>query len=171
MPERVPDPPARDTMIDRGRDGLLRLVHRAGWLLGHALVGAVVVAAVLAATAVALGIGYLAGGDPAGASLAIRQTLVQAPAALALTAVAAALVGAVPRAAVPAAWAGYAVAVVVGLFGGLLRLPDDVVRFSPVGSVPVLPTGDWAPTAVMTGAAVLLVAGGVLAVRGRDLAA
>ena len=63
-----------------------------------------------------------------------------------------------------------AIAVAVGLFGGVLGLPADVTRFLPVGSVPALPTDDWGPTWCTIAVAAVLAATAVVVVRGRQVA-
>lgn len=144
---------------------------RAGWIFASAGVAAGTIATVLLATAAAAALGYAVRGDADGAWRAVGQTLVAAPASAALAAVALLCVGVAPRVAPAPAWALYAVAVAVGLFGGLLGLSDDAVRLTPIGSVPALPSDDWGPTAGMAAVAVVLTGLAVLAVRRRDLAA
>lgn len=145
-------------------------VSRVRWLASWTIAAIGTVALVLAAAAAAIALGSLAQGQPDRIGREIAQTFVQAPSALALTGVAALLVAVLPRAAIPAAWAVFSAAALVGLFGGALDLPDGVVRYSPVGAVPALPTHDWASTWAMAAAAVLLIALASAAIRRRAAA-
>ena len=60
-------------------------------------------------------------------------------------------------------------AVVLGMFGGLLQLPDEVQRLSPISNVPTVPVDDWAPTLVLVVVAAALLVAAVAAFRRRDL--
>ncbi|GAA2753850.1 polyketide antibiotic transporter [Amnibacterium kyonggiense] len=143
-----------------------RLRLLAAW--GAVAVGTVV--AVLLVSAAAVAAGTLGQGRSDAVGERVLQTLVQAPSALALTAVAALLVGLLPRLAVLGAWVVFGAAALIGLFGGILDLPADLVRFSPVGSVPALPTHDWGPTWAVGAAAVVLAALAALSQRRREVA-
>ncbi len=146
-------------------------VSRARWLGAWVLVAGGTVAAVLIGTSAAIALVSLAQGQSDLVGDRVLQTLVQAPAALAVTAITAALVGLAPRIAVVGSWTVFVGAVVIGLFGGLLRLPDRLVRLTPIGSVPALPTSDWGPTWFAVAVAVVLVVAAILAVRRRSVTA
>lgn len=100
----------------------------------------------------------------------VGAALARLPAVLVLVGVAAALVGLVPRwstlAWVPLGWA-----VLAGMFGALLRLPDRALRLSPFHWVPDLPGAppEAAPLVVLTLVAAALGAAGVLGYRRRDV--
>lgn len=145
-------------------------LSRSRWLLGWLAVAAATVVIVVLGAAAAIAAASVAAGQADLADDRVRQTLVQLPSALALTALAALLVAAVPRFAVLGAWALFAAATVIGLFGGALRLPDRVIEFTPVGSVPALPTDDWGPTGFIAATSVLLTVLALAAMRRRQIA-
>ncbi len=76
----------------------------------------------------------------------------------------------VPRAAA-LAWPAVTWTLVLGLFGGLLGLPEAVLRTSPFGWTPVIPAEAFepAPVAVLTLVAGLLAVAAVGAFRRRDV--
>lgn len=161
-------------MRDEESEGRLEQVlagprSRAGWLAAFTLVATATVVLLLTATGAAAALGFVTTGDADSAGLAFGQALVQAPAALVFTALAALLVGLLPRAAVALSWGLYGLGVVVGLFGGLLDLPDSVEHVSPLRNVPVLPTDDVVPTLIVAAVAAAAVALAALAIRRRDL--
>jgi ABC-2 type transport system permease protein len=55
--------------------------------------------------------------------------------------------------------------------GPALNLPQVVLDLSPFGHLPKLPGGemDWPPVLILTGLAVVLVAGGLVGLRRRDV--
>jgi ABC-2 type transport system permease protein len=161
-------------MRDEEADGRAETVlttprSRHGWLLAFTAVGALSVLVVLVATGLTSAVGFLALGDQDRAWLVFGQALVQAPAALIFVAATALFVGLVPRAAIALGWGVFAIGVGVGMFGGLLGLPDEVVDASPAANVPVLPTDDWVPTIVLGAIVVGLDALAAFAFRRRDL--
>jgi ABC-2 type transport system permease protein len=94
----------------------------------------------------------------------------RAPAVTVVVACAVALLGLGPRWP-PAAWVLVAYAVVVGLFGQILRLPDWAVDLSVFEHMPRLGAGAWvnAASAWETAAAAALTVAGWMVLRGRDL--
>ncbi len=96
--------------------------------------------------------------------------LVQLPAVLVLVGVAVALLGLAPRWS-GLTWVPLGYAVVVGMFGALLRLPERALRLSPFDWVPALPGEDLhvVPLLVLTAIAAVLVAAGVVGFRRRDV--
>ena len=81
-----------------------------------------------------------------------------------------ALVGLAPRAAV-AAWAVFAVCLVIGLLGGVLDLPELLMNVSPFQHVPQLPGAALSVTslAVLTAIAAGLTLAGLSGLRRRDI--
>jgi ABC-2 type transport system permease protein len=142
---------------------------RIGWLLSFTLVAALTVLIVLAATGLTSALGFAALDDPDSAWLAVGSALVQAPAALSFTGFTALLVGLVPRASIALGWTVFGALAGIGLFGGLLGLPDGVEKLSPIASVPALPTDDWWPTIVVGAVAIVATVLGAAALRRRDL--
>jgi ABC-2 type transport system permease protein len=89
-----------------------------------------------------------------------------------LAAVAVALFGVLPRW-TALAWAPLAVCVVIGMFGTLLGLPRAVLDISPFEQAPSVPAADWdlVPIAVLVAVAAAVTAGGLAALRRRDVPA
>jgi ABC-2 type transport system permease protein len=143
-------------------------------LLGATLAVTAVVGALL------LVVGGLADGLAAAGALGdagrigpqFAAALVQLPAVLVVVGVAAALVGLVPRLA-PLAWLVVVWALIVGIFGALLNLPDWAVKLSPFGWVPKVPAEDVAvlPLVGLLVVAVALVTAGLVGFRQRDVPA
>ena len=126
---------------------------------------------VIGATAVTAWAGLVASGEDEAAARAVGQAFAELPAALVFAGVAALLAAAAPRLAVAAAWAAFAIGVVLGLFGGLLRLPDGVRNVSPFSVVPEVPIDDWLPMVLLAAVAVLLPLVAAVALRRRDVPA
>ena len=137
------------------------------------VLGVTAFASVLLLVAAGLGVGVAAAAARGDAGLVVPQLgaqLVHLPAVLVLAGVAALLVGLVPRAAA-VAWAAVTWTLLLGLFGGLLGLPEAVLKTSPFGWTPVIPAEPFeaAPVAVLTLVAGLLAAAAVGAFRRRDV--
>jgi ABC-2 type transport system permease protein len=144
-------------------------VSRLRWLVDGLVVGALAVLAVLVGVAAAGALSFAAVGDGVHAGMAARQAFAGLPAALVFVGLGAVLVAALPRHAVAGSWALFGVAVVVGLFGVLLRLPEPARDVSPFSHLPTLPIQDWSPLATMTGVALALACAAALALRRRDI--
>lgn len=142
---------------------------RIGWLLASTLVAAITVLIVLVATGLTGALGFVALGDPDSAWTTFGAALIQAPAALAFTGITALLVGLLPRVATGLGWGLFGILTGMGLFGGLLGLPDGFERISPLANVPALPVEDWVPTVVVGTIALVATVLGALAFRRRDL--
>jgi ABC-2 type transport system permease protein len=99
----------------------------------------------------------------------LGASVVYLPAVWVLVAVAVTLFGLFPRA-VMAAWGALALALLIGLFGDLLKLPAGIRDLSPFEHVPRLPAGTLglAPVAILTAVAALLLAVGLFGFRRRD---
>ena len=153
-----------------GRAELLRAgpVGRGRLLLDAWIVGALATVVVMVAAGV-LGWLSLIGTDADDATHALGQALVELPAALVFPGIAALAVALVPRGAVAIAWALFAVAIVLGLFGQLLKLPERVIQASPFDHVPSVPFQDGGPTVVLLVVDVVLAVAAVVLIRRRDL--
>jgi ABC-2 type transport system permease protein len=132
-------------------------------------------AAVLLLVAAGLGGGLAAAavtGDTGAVGTQLGAALVQLPAVLVVAAVAAALVGLAPRLSA-LAWLLVCWALLAGLFGPLLGLPDRVLRLSPFGWVPAVPAEDVAvaPLAGLTVVAAALLVVALAGFRRRDVPA
>jgi ABC-2 type transport system permease protein len=164
-----------DEAQGRAESVLATPVSRPRWLLAFVGVGALSVLVVLLGTAAATLGSFLGVGDPENGWRAVGQLLVQAPAALTFVGIAALAVGLLPRISVGLAWGLFGVASVIGLLGGLLRLPDWVLNASPLTSVPAVPfapMGDAiARLGLVSAIAILLVAAGAALVRRRSVPA
>ncbi|MFF4961571.1 ABC transporter permease [Streptomyces sp. NPDC001222] len=144
---------------------LANAVGRLRWAAGH-LVIAFGGAALLMLLA---GLGFAAGyGEETGPILG--ACLVQLPAVWVIGGLAVLLYGVLPRGAV-GAWGVAGAALLIGWVGPALNLPQTVLDLSPFGHLPKLPGGEmhWPPVLVLTGLATVLVAGGLVGLRRRDL--
>jgi ABC-2 type transport system permease protein len=149
-------------------------VGRMRWAASHLAVAVAGTAVVLAAAGLGAGIGDgLRTGHVAAALTALLgAALAQLPAALAVAGVAALLFGLRPDWCVPGGWAALAVAVLIGLFGPVLRLSTWVLDISPFSHVPRLPGGvvSATPLTWLAAVAVALAAAGLVGLRRRDVA-
>jgi len=149
-------------------------VGRIRWAASHLAVAVAGTAVVLSAAGLGAGLGDgLRTGNVATALTSLLgAALAQLPAALAIAAVAVLLFGVLPGWCVPGGWAALAVAVLIGLFGPVLRLATWVLDISPFSHVPRLPGGavSAAPLAWLAAIAVALAAAGLAGLRRRDLA-
>jgi ABC-2 type transport system permease protein len=157
---------------------------RAELLLSTALDRRRLLGATLAVTAGAatllLVVGGLADGLAAAAALGdagrigpqLGAALVQLPAVLIVIGLAAALVGLAPRIA-PLAWLVVVWALLVGIFGRLLDLPDWAAKLSPFGWLPRVPAEDVdvVPLVGLIVVAVALLTVGLVGFRRRDVPA
>ncbi|MEU6069259.1 ABC transporter permease [Streptomyces sp. NPDC047082] len=115
------------------------------------------------------GLGFAVGHGKETAPI-LGACLVQLPAVWVIGGVAVLLYGVAPRAAT-AAW-GVAVAVLlIGWVGPALNAPQIVLGLSPFGHLPKLPGAQmqWGPVLTLAGVAVVLVGGGLAALRRRDM--
>jgi ABC-2 type transport system permease protein len=138
-----------------------------------AVLGVTAFASFLLLVAAGLGTGLAAAavrGEPGLVLAQLGAQLVHLPAVLVLGGTAALLVALVPRAAA-LAWAVVTWTLLLGLFGGLLGLPESVLKTSPFGWTPVIPAEPFqpAPVVVLTLVAGLLGLAAVLAFRRRDV--
>lgn len=144
---------------------------RWSWLALHAVIVAVAAAIVVAAGSAAFAVSSAAAlVDSSVAGRIFAAGLWQIPAVLAFVGLSTALFGAFPRLQV-AAWAPFAVAVVVTFMGPTLQLTDAQMRFSPFGAVGDAPIGpvDVGGVVALLVTAAVLVAVGLVAFRRRDV--
>jgi ABC-2 type transport system permease protein len=147
-------------------------LSRIRWAAGHltlAFGGSIVV---LVVAGLALGVTDAAvTGDADVNGRALGSSIVYIPAIWVMVGITTALVGLAPRAA-PAAWGVLGVCFVIGMFGQVLDLPQWASDLSPFEHVPQLPAAELAllPLAILTAAAALSTAVGLLGLRRRDVA-
>ena len=152
---------------------LATATSRAAWLGSHGTVALAGSALVLAGAGAAMGaVRALSSGAAADVPRLLGGALAHLPAVWVLTGLALALVGLVPRAAVPAAWAVFALVVVVTLFAESLDWPEWVRDLSPLSWTPTVPVETWTagPAVVLVAVAAVLLAAGFGGFRRRDLA-
>jgi ABC-2 type transport system permease protein len=139
-------------------------LSRRRWLAGHTVATSVGVVVVLLAGGLGLSSGFAAvTGDWGAVATYTGATLAYAAPVLVLSGVARALYGVLPRVA-SLAWLGLVLAVVVMLFGELLRLPQWLQDLSPFEHLPLVPAEPfrWLPFLVsLTAAAALSAVGGI----------
>jgi ABC-2 type transport system permease protein len=153
---------------------LVGLASRAGWWASHITITVLGTAAVLAAAGIGTGLGYgLRAGD-AGTQVPqlLGAALAQLPAALAVAAVAVLAFGVLPDWSVGIGWTALAAAVLLALFGEILRLDQWVLDISPFTHVPKLPGGTVSavPLTWLAVIAVALAGLGLAGLRRRDIA-
>lgn len=141
------------------------------WAGGHLFV--IIVGTLTVLTAAGLGLGVVYGGiaDDAGQVMRLTAaTLAMAPGVLVLGGVSMMLVGWWPRAAM-ASWVVLSLVVIVDFFGELLRLPGWVQAVSPFRHLPAVPAEGmaWGSWSAVLAVAALLIVGGVVGLRQRDL--
>jgi ABC-2 type transport system permease protein len=146
-------------------------VSRARWYVSWLGFTAVASSALLLISGLGVGIGAATG--DAGASTVAEVTLgtlAFLPAVMVVAGVAAALFGLRPAAAT-LAWIVVAYAVVFGMFGALLNLPDLIADMSPFAHTTAMPLADLplAPLALLTVLAAVLAITGSISFRRRDL--
>ena len=163
-------------LVGSERSGLGEVVlstptSRLRWYAAHVAVPMALTTVLMTVIGVALG---LVG--PAATELApplgeaVGAAWSKLPAVWVVIAVAAALAGAAPRFA-PFAWAVLLVTFLVGELGPTMQLPGWVLNASPFTHLPQLPGGSFEPlpAVVLTSLAVVLVIGGFLGYRRRDV--
>lgn len=144
---------------------LANAVGRLRWASGHLAIAFAGSALIM----LLAGLGFAAGyGREVGPILG--ACLVQLPAVWVVGGLAVLLHGVLPRAAM-AAWGVAGAVLLTGWVGPALDAPQAVLDLSPFGHLPKLPGGEmeWGAVLVLTGLAVLLVAGGLVGLRRRDM--
>ncbi|HZD37820.1 MAG TPA: ABC transporter permease [Actinomycetes bacterium] len=157
----------------RAEEVLATSVSRWRWAGGHVACGAL--GTVLIMLAAGLGLGLVHGlrtGDLGGQlPRLLEAALAQVPAAWILGGLAFALTGLLPRL-VAIAWAVFAVYFMIGQVGEAFDLPGWVLDLSPFRHAPQFPLTDLrvAPLLALLAASLPLTAGGMVAMRRRDIA-
>ena len=144
---------------------------RRTWALSHLAMAAGGTSAIMIATGATTGVGVaVATGDIGQIPRLLGAALAMVPPMLVLIGVTMSLYGTAPRAA-PLAWAALTGVVIVGLFAGILDLPQWIRNCSPFEHAPTLPGGrlDARPIVVLTLLAAVLITSGVLALERRDI--
>jgi len=150
---------------------LATALSRRAWLLGHVASTVIGTVIVVLAAGVGLGGGYaMVTGDGGALGRFTLGMLGYVAPVLVLSGLTRLLYGVRPLAAF-AGWLALTLAVVVMLFGELLRLPQWLQDLSPFEHLALVPAQDfrWAPFAVLLAVAVALSAAGQYAFAHRDL--
>jgi ABC-2 type transport system permease protein len=160
----------RNDETDGGAELVLATpLRRTTWLLDAIAIGVASVLVVLIGVAAAAWLGFAVNSDSLHAGLAARQALTGAPAALVFVGLTALLVAVLPRLSITLAWGLFGVAVLLGLFGGLLKLPQPMRDVSPFSHMPAVPIQHWEPVVSLVVIAVALASAAMAALRRRDL--
>ena len=138
-------------------------------MLSAVLIGTVSVIAVLVVTAAAEALSFLLVDLPDAAWRTIGEALVVLPAALVFVGIAALAVAILPRLSIAISWAVFGLAAVIGFFGALLQLPDEVVHATPWGNIPAIPVEEWTGIVALAAVAIGLVVIASVLYRRRDL--
>jgi ABC-2 type transport system permease protein len=148
-------------------------VGRVRWGLSHLAVAGAGTVFLLAVAGAATGLGYglAAGGAGPETTRMLGAALAQLPAAAVIVGLAALAYGAAPAACAGIAWTAVGLAVLLNIFGPAFQLSQWVLDVSPFTHVPRLPGGPVtaAPLAWLSLIAVALGAGGLAALRRRDI--
>jgi ABC-2 type transport system permease protein len=162
-----------DEVDGRAEALVTRAVSRASWAAGHALPALIGGAAILVVAGASIGASYGARVDDVvgQAGRWAVAGLVPLLAAWVLVAFTVLLIGLAPRSATAVAWTVLGLCVLFAALGEVLDLPQWVMDASPFTHVPLWPSAAmrWTPLATMAGVTVLFLAGGLLALRRRDL--
>jgi ABC-2 type transport system permease protein len=148
-------------------------VTRTAWLGGYLVVAVASAAAVAMATGLAAGLSFVAAGAAGDRFVSsLGAGVAQLPAALAFVAITALIFAVLPRLTIPLGWFLVGLGALVGLFGGLLNLPDAVRAASPFAHTPSIPSADpnWGPALVVLAVSVVIAVASLVLVRTRELA-
>ncbi|KGM13595.1 polyketide antibiotic transporter [Cellulomonas bogoriensis 69B4 = DSM 16987] len=163
----------REEAEGRAAAVLVAGASRTRWVVGSWAVTAVSSSLLLLVSGAALGVGAAASvGDGALVLELALGSLAYVPLVL-VFAGAGVLAHGWGRAGTWWVWVGLVGSIVVGLYGPLMNLPEAVLDAAPFGLVPAMPAAelDVVPLAAMALVALGLTAGGLLALRRRDLRA
>ena len=147
-------------------------VSRIRWLFSFVTVGVSAVLLVLIAAAIASGLSAMAAGeDPSVIGTSVAAAAAQLPVALVYLGVLTLLFVVLPSWTVPVGWAALGLGAFVGIFGGLIQLPEWLRHVSPFADVPVVVGNvDWTGGYWMFGITVVALAGAAVLIRRRDFA-
>jgi len=146
-------------------------LSRLRWLFSFVAVGAVAVVAVLVAAALASGLSAVASGQPAstiGDSFAAASA--QLPVALVYLGVLTLVFVLLPSWTIPVAWSALGLGAFIGIFGGLINLPEGVRHLSPFADTPVVVGDvDWTGGYWMFGITIVALAAAATLIRRRAI--
>ncbi|MGO4537046.1 ABC transporter permease [Leifsonia sp. 2MCAF36] len=147
-------------------------VSRTRWLFSFVAIGVSAVVLVLLVAAIASGLSSVAAGeDPSTIGVSFAAAAAQLPVALVYLGVLTLLFVVLPSWTVPVAWAALGLGAFVGIFGGLVQLPDWLRHVSPFADAPVVVGQvDWTGGYWMLGITVAALAGAAALIRRRDFA-
>lgn len=145
---------------------------RVRWFADYLALGSLTIVAVLLMTALGAWISLTASGDTSAAGGDVWMTaLDQVPAALVFLSVPALVFVVWPPATIPAGWTVLGVAVLLGVFGGLIGVDESVRDISPFAHTPVPGPGgtDWTGGFWMLGISVAAAAASLALMRRREV--
>lgn len=146
-------------------------LSRTRWLFSFVAVGVLAVVAVLLAAAVASGLSAVASGEDASTiNDSFAAAAAQLPVALVYLGVLTLVFVVLPSWTIPVAWSALGLGAFIGLFGGLIKLPDPVRHLSPFADAPVVVGDvDWTGGYWMLGITVVALAGAAALMRRRAI--
>lgn len=149
-------------------------VSRWRWMISHiswVIVGVITLAVVLGATA-AITYVWASGAPWSDLGKFTIASVVHVPAVLVIAGFVVAVFGLLPRWVISVTWTGFAVCLLMGQFGALLKLPQWLLNISPFSHTPFAPATsiDMVPLAWLLVVALVFMSIGLLAFRRRDLA-
>ena len=161
-----------EELADRADPVLATRTPRYRWATSHVTVAVVGTVVVMLTTGLLIGVGLAAAsGDASKIGPVVGASMAMVPAMLVFAGVALALFGMSPRWSI-LTWGFFAFAVVVGLLGAVLDLPQWVMNLSPFEHVPAMPSAafDWVPVVGLSVGAVLVASVGLWLLDRRDIA-
>ncbi len=163
--------PRSEEMAGRAEPILGRAISRRSWLSSHVLLSALAAPVFMVAGGVGLSVtDALVVGEFTDFRETIFAGLVRVPALWAMAGLGVCLYGWARRFTL-GVWTVFTVAVVVFLFGELIRLPDPALNLSPIRHVTHLPGGDqsWISVAVLSLIAAVTATAGIILFDRRDI--
>ncbi|BCT75196.1 exporter of polyketide antibiotics [Sinomonas cyclohexanicum] len=145
---------------------------RMRWFADYLALGTLTIVAVLLLTALGAWLSLVASGDTSGAVGDVWMTAIdQIPAALIFLAVPALVFVVWPPATIPAGWTILGLAVLLGVFGGLIGVDKSIQDISPFSHTPVPGSGgtDWTGGFWMLGISVVAAALSLALMRRREV--
>ncbi|MDR6972439.1 ABC transporter permease subunit [Leifsonia shinshuensis] len=147
-------------------------LSRVRWLFSIVAVGLIAIVLVLLAAAVASGLSAVSAGEPASTiGDSFSAAAAQLPVALVYLGVLTLVFVVLPTWTIPVGWAALGLGAFVGIFGGLIKLPEWLRHVSPFADAPVVVGNvDWTGGYWMLGITVAALAGSAALIRRRDFA-